>query len=76
MPSRASDKVLNTEKKLQGAQIYRSKRDLSNRYNSVDDNQFIKKGQEMVHQSFGADDDLSRSYISAKKDARLSMKIG
>lgn len=58
-----------------GAQIYRSKRDLGNRYNSIDENQFIKKGQEMVHQSFGADDDLSRSYISAKKDARMSMQV-
>lgn len=64
-----------TEKKqLSGAQIYRSKRDLGNRYNSIDENQFINRGAEMVHQSFGGDDDLSRSYISAKKDAhRMSV---
>lgn len=64
--------VSNQEKKLQGAQIYRSKRDLINRNNSVDDNQFIKKGQEMVHESFG-ETDLSKSFISAKKDPRLSI---
>lgn len=61
---------------MQGAQIYRSKRDLGNRYNSIDENQFIKKGQEMVHQSFGADEhDLSKSFISAKKEAtRMSVQ--
>lgn len=64
---RASEKIVahQTERKMQGAQMYRSKRDLSARFNSVDENQFIKKGQEMVH-SFG-EDDMSRSYISANK---------
>lgn len=51
---------------LQGAQIYRSRRDLSQRFGSIDENQFIKKGQEMVHQSFG-EDELSKSYISMNK---------
>ena len=63
--------VNNVDKKLQGAQVYRSKRDLINRNSSVDDNQFIKKAQEMVHESFG-ENDLSRSFISAKKDVRQS----
>jgi len=59
---------------MQGAQMYRSKRDLSARFSSVDENQFIKKGQEMVH-SFG-DDDLSRSYISANKGDKMSVFSG
>lgn len=60
--------------KLQGAQIYRSKRDLSQRMASVDENQFIKKGQEMVH-SF-QEDDLSKSHISAHKADRASVFSG
>ena len=41
---------------------------------SADENQFIKKGQEMVH-SF-ADDDHSKSYISANKADRASVFSG
>jgi len=46
---RNSVKQVTSTAKLQGAQIYRSKRDLSQRMMSADENQFIKKGQEMVH---------------------------
>lgn len=41
---------------------------------SADENQFIKKGQEMVH-SF-QDDDHSKSYISANKADRASVFSG
>lgn len=60
---------------LQGAQIYRSRRDLSQRFGSVDENQFIKKGQEMVHQSFG-EDELSRSHLSMNKSTFNASYMG
>jgi hypothetical protein len=41
----------------------------------MDENQFIKKGQEMVH-SFANDDEMSRSYISANKGDRVSVFSG
>ena len=71
---RSSVKHVPHAAKLQGAQIYRSKRDLSQRMMSADENQFIKKGQEMVH-SFH-DDDHSKSYISANKADRASVFSG
>jgi len=65
-----------SERKMQGAQSFRSKRDLNGRFNSVDENQFIRKAQEMVHSFVGEDNDLSKSHISANKSARHSVFSG
>jgi len=62
---------------MQGAQSYRSKRDLMGRLNSTDENQFIRKAQEMVHCSFQntEPDELSKSYISTKQADRMSVSV-
>ena len=65
-----------SERKMQGAQSFRSKRDLNGRFNSVDENQFIRKAQEMVHSFVGEDNDLSKSHISANKADRHSVFSG
>lgn len=60
--------------KLLGSNMLRQKSQFQQRNSTNEENQFIKKAQEMMH-SF-AEDDLSKSVISANKTDRMSVFSG